>query len=725
MSGGGAGKVYFVLYLAVILELLIIIVERDEAEEHLVKRQKESMKIVESILSQLQTGAGSEGINTRPQDEIVLTEKLPQDQIKNFKKFRTYFIEVGVTDVIGSEKLDGLEPKELKEREAVLKKLANVEELQYEIYYNSSKEVDVPSTPSDSSFRRVDISPTVGAEVRDNNIPEAPPWTLQASRRIELSLADMQDFRNPVYKNSAISAGDINRYAPGEAISANTIFQYSPERTENIRLRNNGKLAKRAFVVNFQPPSQPGWYKLRFFSRTNRILGIAGEQNMSELNEEAKVNIGTVQLKVKDLQLVKKELGRQLEELKLPDADGLATGTIEPEDFMNRINAAKDNIKDDTEMRSKIDLYSYIARLLAPGKSGSFEQNKGSIEIDIRVNQPDVPIGKAIISDLPQTVRVFDKLSKVEIPFKVSPANGRTEIAQNPGGATVQDAGGMASGGDEYRQVPKKVVLPISGNLAPRAEPYIIEVKHRNSANKENEEPAVCSVYVYKSELTNADQITSALEAGWGDNIEFTAEAASGNAIKSQEFLINVTMGGSQKPTMRKLAILPTDNIIIPQGVDKVSCQIGWEDPYTKEVVTLYSGEGEASLKRPSVILTSVKVSPIQDQQTGEFTVEGIQVKAPSIGDDERAEIGNVNVEVTGQARDIGTNENYRAVVVGKPTKVNANEYRVTLKLTGGKFPLKKGQVKGSITVVVSATATSGGVTSKPRQARQNISVNN
>lgn len=209
----------------------------------------------------------------------------------------------------------------------------------------------MPSTPSDSSFLRVDLNPTVGAEVRDANLPEAPPWTLQASSRIELNLADMQDFRNPVYKNSTISAGDINRYAPSEAISANTIFQYSPERTENIRLRNNGKLAKRAFVVNFQPPSQPGWYKLRFYSRTNRILGIAGEQNMSELNEEAKVNIGTVQLKVKDLQLVKKELGRQLEELKLPDADGLATGTVEPEDFMNRINAAKDNVKDDTNAR--------------------------------------------------------------------------------------------------------------------------------------------------------------------------------------------------------------------------------------------------------------------------------------------------------------------------------------------------------------------------------------
>ncbi|HRK60441.1 MAG TPA: hypothetical protein PLI74_12415, partial [Candidatus Kapabacteria bacterium] len=116
---------------------------------------------------------------------------------------------------------------------------------------------------------------------------------------------------------------------------------------------------------------------------------------------------------------------------------------------------------------------------------------------------------------------------------------------------------------------------------------------------------------------------------------------------------------------------------------------------------------------------------PIQDQQTGEFTVEGIQVKAPSIGNDERADVGNVNVEVTGQARDMGTNENYRVVVVGKPTKVNANEYRVTLKLTGGKFPLKKGQVRGSFDLVVSATATSGGSTSKPRQARQKITVNN
>jgi len=116
MSKGGAGKVYFVLYLAVILELLIIIVERDEAEEHLVKKQQESMRIVESILTQLQSGAGTEGINTRPQDAIVLSEKLPEEQRKYFKKFRTYYIEVGVTDVASALNMDGMDDAQKKRK---------------------------------------------------------------------------------------------------------------------------------------------------------------------------------------------------------------------------------------------------------------------------------------------------------------------------------------------------------------------------------------------------------------------------------------------------------------------------------------------------------------------------------------------------------------------------------------------------------------------------------
>ncbi len=59
-KGGGAGKVYFILYLAVLLELLIIIVERDDAEEALKaekialeKKSKRIQLIAETIINAL------------------------------------------------------------------------------------------------------------------------------------------------------------------------------------------------------------------------------------------------------------------------------------------------------------------------------------------------------------------------------------------------------------------------------------------------------------------------------------------------------------------------------------------------------------------------------------------------------------------------------------------------------------------------------------------------
>lgn len=91
MSKGGAGKVYFVLYLAVILELLIIFIERDEAEENLRKQQQEAIQIVQTILSQLQTGSGASGITVNPKDQIVLDPD-------NAKNVRNYEAKVSVGD---------------------------------------------------------------------------------------------------------------------------------------------------------------------------------------------------------------------------------------------------------------------------------------------------------------------------------------------------------------------------------------------------------------------------------------------------------------------------------------------------------------------------------------------------------------------------------------------------------------------------------------------------
>ncbi|MCS7170342.1 MAG: hypothetical protein NZ949_06925, partial [Candidatus Kapabacteria bacterium] len=128
--GGGPGKVYFVLYLAVVLELLLIIVERDDAEEHLLKKQKESMRIVQSILSQLQVGTGTEGITTRPKDEITLSESYLQTGTGvQIRQDRSYEVEVGVTDVSGITIPEGLDPAEAAKRFHTLIRLANVQEL--------------------------------------------------------------------------------------------------------------------------------------------------------------------------------------------------------------------------------------------------------------------------------------------------------------------------------------------------------------------------------------------------------------------------------------------------------------------------------------------------------------------------------------------------------------------------------------------------------------------
>src|SRR5688500_12608707 len=106
MSKGGAGKVYFVLYLAVILELLIIFIERDEAEEHLRREQKQAIEIVQTILSQLQTGSGTTGITVSPKDNIVLDDKTPANNVRN------YDVDVSVGDakatlVVGNKTMRG------------------------------------------------------------------------------------------------------------------------------------------------------------------------------------------------------------------------------------------------------------------------------------------------------------------------------------------------------------------------------------------------------------------------------------------------------------------------------------------------------------------------------------------------------------------------------------------------------------------------------------------
>src|SRR5579883_102028 len=96
MAGhGGGGKVYFILYLAVLLELLIIIVERDDAEEAL-KREKEALArknkriqlIAETIINALR-GSQTSVSSTSDQSMTLGDPKEPE---------REFSVKVRVSD---------------------------------------------------------------------------------------------------------------------------------------------------------------------------------------------------------------------------------------------------------------------------------------------------------------------------------------------------------------------------------------------------------------------------------------------------------------------------------------------------------------------------------------------------------------------------------------------------------------------------------------------------
>ncbi|SRR5579883_3051943 len=79
-KGGGAGKVYFILYLAVLLELLIIIVERDDAEEELRKEKEELLRktkriqlIAETIINSLR--GSPTAVSSTSDQSMVLGDK--------------------------------------------------------------------------------------------------------------------------------------------------------------------------------------------------------------------------------------------------------------------------------------------------------------------------------------------------------------------------------------------------------------------------------------------------------------------------------------------------------------------------------------------------------------------------------------------------------------------------------------------------------------------------
>ncbi len=734
-KGGGAGKVYFVLYLAVVLELLIIIVERDEAEENLHRKQKETMQIVESILSQLQAGSGTEGINTKPQDQITMLEpgmNAKEEIGVDIKSDRQYLVEVGVTDI--SDELSRRESEgdnEFAQRVLKLVELGNVEELEYQIFYSSNQDPsNAPMFPSEQEIKKQKIDFTKYSPGQTVQGPNQEVWEFMGVKKLSL---DKEKTFSKIQINKETKKIDLPETTPiynlvtniGSPMipngkSADSSFFYSIEKTDI----SHG-LKKRTFTVNFEPVRKAGWFKLRFASRTNRILGVRATQKPEDLSPNSKVNIGTVQLTIGDLIKVKKELTAKLDKYGLP-GDEILNKENDIDKFDARLKASQqmafkeDNARD---IVSKIQLYGYIAKLLAPGQSIHFPQNQGSIEFNIRVILPENRgANPEIVLPL---VRTFDKLPAV-FDFTISPFNGEGgnkvsgEVKNSEGRVvasiictpqTVTAAGTPIPA--PVRGAKREYLGTVDKSLPPGR--YTMVVTHAIGGKTA---PRETELTVFETSLTqeSKDYIQRRFERAYFATYHLGNQSvvpSSGGTIRPEEFRIYISTDdqGSQVAPIEGLSIPQNRAPYLSSKSNKVSLKVTWKQPVTgKEVDVLPEMSADIKLKPPSVNLSSKTEEEAQTGTKWRKTIRNIYIQTPDLDQNTKAKV------VLKADRPVldGIEGGALNLEMSEPRETGNGAWEI--ELTGTvKMPAGKSVLNGQINIPLTAIATAKDKTSSAK----------
>ena len=431
-------------------------------------------------------------------------------------------------------------------------------------------------------------------------------------------------------------------YCPKE-VSEDSVFFYSEyESLRDAHQSGSNEIKKRAFVVHFQPPDKQGWYKLRFASRTNRILGVRADVKPSMIDKETKVNIGTVQLTVEALEKVKKELQSKLEKFSLPDAEMLIEHGKLEEFNAALIKAKQEAAKDEdvNEIRGKIDLFGYIVKLLAPGQSRNFDQNRGAIEFNVRVITPKPPISEPVIN-APTYVAGFDKIPAV-FEFTISPYQGANA---NRVDGKVVDVNGTTVARLSMQAVDMiaglNVVKPSQGgkqdwrattdqNLAPGK--YKIELIHTLYNKPKNE---TIDLEIFKTGLANAEEIDRNLKflTVYGANLKINAISNSGSKIKSNQFRVYLNTDiDEQRPPFEGLAM--DEPLEVSAKAKEVTLEVTWIQPYTNQEVELYSKTTyPIKQKQPTVNTRKQRVDPSSDDgKKIKISIRDLEISYPPIG---------------------------------------------------------------------------------------------
>lgn len=632
MSKGSAGKVYFVLYLAVILELLIIIVERDEAEDHLRRREREAREIIQDILGQMQVGPGNENLTSRINDEIsLLSEEAVSMSGIPYKRYRTYNVEVGVND--GSGANIGSSPQDTLNHYSLLRRLTNAQSLDYEVLYTGTEAAELPALDSSNDAH----------------------WKPLGAMTLALDTAAMQqtnEWRKPTYVQHFQDASSeaLFRAITPNVKGVDTTFHYNLSETEKVAVAKNGKYTKRIFTVNFQP-TQAGWYKLRFGSRTNRIMGVSGEaSSFDEISDDARVNIGSMQLTVKKLRKVQQMLQRELESYGTPQMDVLIAAKNEDQAraFFKQIEAAKDKVRKEKanesslvqEICRKIDLYADVAKLIAPNKSQYFSQNAGAMEINVRVTKPPVAIVKANIA-LPKDVYLFDRLTP-SFRFTAGPYYGNNlpkgEIISADGKATplVIEAIALADNskgavGLVASDKGKSIEFKARALQALPAGTYTVRMKHTSQGDETQEET---TMRIFPTQLTaqNRRVLEGRMKSMYfGGTLPFTLEPDSQGMIPASEFRIYAGLSTSPQPVTPNVGL--STKLALEAKSKSAWVRLTWISPFTgEEVEVLPKTEQPVRQREPDIDMTKAAVTGIDgDWLELRLQVGGIQISPATI----------------------------------------------------------------------------------------------
>lgn len=628
MSKGSAGKVYFVLYLAVILELLIIIVERDEAEEHLHQKTKESMKIVQNILSQLQSGSGNFNMNVAPNDLIIVQDKatvesLPPDQ--RIKRQKTYSVKVGVTDISEAKKGEGAEDSD-DMKDYTFTKLANVQELTYQLFYTETpkgeNQENAPRLPDGTyngkllrDFKAGDVAP-----YRDSVTGKVFDWTLLDARQLKLDVPATYNYnkaeggwRKPLY-NLIVNNAPLDKITQLK----DTVFFYDSVKSEKDIVNNANRVLSRTFTVNFDPGDErkDGWYKLRFFSSTNKILGVDFDGGMKEIKDDDQVNVGVVKLKMKALKSVLKELQRELDgKMELRDRwfDGegdFNTRYKAVEEFNQAVEKGRKDNADSDEILNKITLYDYIVKLMTPGFSSFLDQNSGTMDIDVQVRKPEQQQPAPSISELESKIITFDKLQKTIITFSLTPAT-----YFKPGNPDVEFKGTPSLAG-KYKIEPDEATASSSAPFDPQAN------NKKRRYRMVFEQPIPAGEYNIKltysgggksdTASTDLKVLPSSLEAKsmrslggmklyFGKRLSLRSKLQAEAEIPLAQFKIDYQLGNEKKNTdnpYQESWVGPN----VPASAKKVKADIVWVYPATGERVPLFSREITPEQSPPDIL---------------------------------------------------------------------------------------------------------------------------